>query len=49
MAEVLGLDEVPNREQADAIAERWRPYRAVAAWMLWHEYLGGAPVRAALR
>jgi DNA-3-methyladenine glycosylase II len=49
MADVLALDEVPDREQADAIAERWRPYRAVAARMLWHEYLGGAPVRAALR
>lgn len=49
MADVLELEEVPDREQADAIAERWRPYRAVAARMLWHEYLGGAPVRAALR
>jgi DNA-3-methyladenine glycosylase II len=49
MADVLELDEVPDRKLADAIAERWRPYRAVAARMLWHEYLGGAPVRAALR
>ena len=46
MASVLGLDAVPDREGADAIAERWRPYRAVAARMLWHDYLGGSPVPA---
>ena len=46
MATVFGMDEVPDRDAADAIAERWRPYRAVAARMLWHEYLGGGRIRA---
>jgi DNA-3-methyladenine glycosylase II len=44
MASVLELAEVPDRATADAIADRWRPYRAVAARMLWHDYLGGDPV-----
>ena len=49
MAKVLDLPEVPDRETADAIAKRWRPYRAVAARMLWHDYLGGDPVSATHR
>ena len=49
MAKVLDLPQVPDRDTADAIAERWRPYRAVAARMLWHDYLGGDPVPATLR
>ena len=48
MASVLGLDAVPDRDQANAIAEDWRPQRAVAARMLWHDYLGG-PVSADVR
>ena len=47
MSDVLDLPEVPDRDAGDGIAERWRPYRAVAARMLWHEYLGGGPVSAA--
>ena len=49
MANVLSLDAVPDRDQADAIAEDWRPHRAVAARMLWHDYLGGGPIPAGLR
>lgn len=45
MADVLDLAEIPDTKTAGAIAERWRPYRAVAARMLWHDYLGGGPVR----
>lgn len=41
MAEVLDLPEPPTTAEAAAIAERWRPWRSVAARMLWHEYLGG--------
>ena len=26
---------IPNEEEAARIAERWRPYRSVAAWYLW--------------
>jgi DNA-3-methyladenine glycosylase II len=39
MAEVRGLDVVPTSEQAAAYAKRWRPWRAVAARLLWHAYL----------
>lgn len=49
MTKVLDLGEVPDRDVADEIAERWRPYRAVAARMLWHDYLGGEPVSDASR
>ena len=36
---VLSLPEKPAREQLAAIAESWRPHRAVAARILWHAYL----------
>ncbi len=49
MANVFDLGEVPEREAADAFAANWSPYRAVAARMLWHDYLGGDPVRPALQ
>lgn len=41
MSRTLDLPEVPDPRQTDAIAERWRPYRGVAAFLLWHDYLGG--------
>lgn len=42
MRNVLDLDDVPAAATADAMATAWRPFRAVAARMFWHEYLGGA-------
>ena len=39
MAESLPLDEVPSYDDAAVIAEQWRPWRSVAARMLWHSYL----------
>ena len=39
MAESLPLDEVPDYEQAGELAAAWRPWRSVAARMLWHAYL----------
>ena len=39
IAEVYGLDETPRNEACLARAERWRPWRSVAARMLWHAYL----------
>ena len=36
------LDGLPGRPTADemlVIADRWRPWRAVAARILWHHYL----------
>ena len=29
----------PNSDEFLAIAERWQPYRSVAARLLWHYYL----------
>ena len=44
--EVFGARERPTFAQLAEIAERWRPFRAVAARMLWHHYLRvrGMPV-----
>jgi len=36
-----GLPGVPDAGDTDRRAARWTPYRAVAARVLWHEYLGG--------
>ncbi len=33
------LDQRPSNEALTEIAETWRPYRAVAARILWHHYL----------
>jgi DNA-3-methyladenine glycosylase II len=43
---VLGLDGRPGDDDLAALASRWRPYRAVAARILWHDYLRrrGQPV-----
>ena len=37
--ELDGLAETPRADEAERIAERWRPWRAVAARILWHYYL----------
>jgi DNA-3-methyladenine glycosylase II len=44
--EVLGLPERPTFDALAVRADGWRPYRAVAARILWHHYLGvrGLPV-----
>lgn len=36
---VLGLDGLPNNVDLLDLAEAWRPWRAVAARILWHSYL----------
>jgi len=33
------LDEKPGPEKLNKIAERWKPWRAIAARILWHYYL----------
>jgi DNA-3-methyladenine glycosylase II len=38
---VYGLPQPASGHEAGERALRWRPFRAVAARMLWHEYLGG--------
>ncbi|MFN2323449.1 MAG: DNA-3-methyladenine glycosylase [Trueperaceae bacterium] len=37
--ELWGHSERPGWDELDALAERWRPHRAVAARFLWHDYL----------
>ncbi len=48
MRSVKALDEIPGREEQARLAEAWRPWRSVAARLLWHHYLerkanGGDP------
>lgn len=38
--DLFRLKEKPTAEELEQIAEKWRPYRAVAARMLWQHYLG---------
>lgn len=38
--ELLALPERPTFDELEALAERWHPYRAVAARIIWHHYLG---------
>lgn len=37
--EVKGLDRDPTPEEMTRLGEAWRPWRAVAARLLWHHYL----------
>jgi DNA-3-methyladenine glycosylase II len=39
IAEVRGLNRRPSADEMHALAEGWRPWRAVAARILWHHYL----------
>jgi DNA-3-methyladenine glycosylase II len=32
---LYSLSELPEKEEMEKIAERWRPYRSVATWYLW--------------
>lgn len=36
---VLALETRPSPIELEAIGERWRPHRATAARLLWHQYL----------
>lgn len=40
---LYGLEAVPPKAELIAIADKWRPYRTVASWHLWHS-LDNAPV-----
>jgi DNA-3-methyladenine glycosylase II len=39
MRDVKELECVPSNDEATVIAEGWRPWRSVAARILWHHYL----------
>jgi DNA-3-methyladenine glycosylase II len=49
IAEVRGLAARPAPDEMHAIAEAWRPWRAVAARLLWHHYLSVRAERRAAR
>jgi DNA-3-methyladenine glycosylase II len=39
----MGLAAAPDPSQMEAIGVPWRPWRAVAARLLWHFYLSTRP------
>ena len=39
VAHVKGLDRRPSLDEMRALATQWRPWRSVAARLLWHDYL----------
>ena len=38
---IKNLTETPSTEEADEMAQQWKPWRAVATRVLWHHYLNG--------
>ena len=39
MKEIKGLSKNTTKEGIEALASAWQPYRTVAAYLLWHNYL----------
>jgi DNA-3-methyladenine glycosylase II len=37
--EVKDLPATTSKEQIELLAQKWKPYRTIAAFMLWHAYL----------
>jgi DNA-3-methyladenine glycosylase II len=48
-ADIHGLAVRPRAREMDSLAEGWRPWRAVAARILWHHYLSVRAERRAAR
>jgi DNA-3-methyladenine glycosylase II len=46
LQQVKHLPQRPTREEADRLAEPWRPWRSVATRLLWYNYLGGVTSNA---
>ncbi|MHA1107643.1 MAG: DNA-3-methyladenine glycosylase family protein [Alphaproteobacteria bacterium] len=44
---VLGLEARPNMDRLTRLGEKWRPWRAVAARILWHYYLSNVRQKGA--
>lgn len=42
LGRALGRDTVPASDEGLAVSQRWRPWRTPAAFVLWHDYLGGS-------
>lgn len=49
VAETRGLGGRPTQDELRTMAEAWRPWRAVAARMLWHHYLSVRAERLSVR
>lgn len=47
LSRLRGQNRVPSSAEAARYAERWRPWRSVAARILWHDYLSERPARGA--
>ena len=45
LKEVKGLHPQVSKEKMLAVAEPWRPYRTIAAMILWHEYIKKRVIR----
>lgn len=43
---LTGADKRPGSDEFVAMAEKWKPYRSVAARLLWHFYLSEKALRA---
>ena len=39
VGDLRGANVPPTPEELDIIGQRWRPYRSVAARLIWHDYL----------
>jgi len=39
LKEIKGLPKTTSKEQVEEIASRWKPYRTLAAFLLWHSYI----------
>jgi len=49
VADLRGLDRRPDAREMAGLAEDWRPWRAVAARILWHHYLSERAARRGAR
>ena len=38
-SEIMGLEDVPTPAELDDLGSAWRPWRSVAARLIWHAYL----------
>jgi DNA-3-methyladenine glycosylase II len=47
MQEVLSMPRLPSRNEQHAIAERWAPWRSIAARIFWTHYLARSSVKNA--
>ncbi len=45
VADLRGLERRPDALEMASLADRWRPWRAVAARILWHHYLSERAAR----